>query len=66
MNSNTRVSGSAIKVLRVIKAMKGHSLHGLSNGELAKGLADYVQDEKPAGAAAQPADAGQTRESRDE
>jgi hypothetical protein len=39
-------------------------------GELAKGLADYVQDEKPAAAAAvtpaQPASAGQATESRDE
>ena len=39
-------------------------------GELVKGLADYVQDEKPAAAAAgtpaQPPAAGQARESRDE
>lgn len=37
---NTRVSESAIKVLRVLKALKGHSLHGLSNGDLAKGLGE--------------------------
>jgi DNA-binding IclR family transcriptional regulator len=40
MASTPRVSGSATKVLRVIKALKGHSLHGLSNGDLAKGLGE--------------------------
>ena len=33
-----RVSESALRVLRVMKALKGQSLHGLSNGELAKAL----------------------------
>lgn len=38
-----RVSESAIKVLRVMKALKGRTISGLSNGELAKAL-----DESPA------------------
>jgi DNA-binding IclR family transcriptional regulator len=38
-----RVNDSALRVLRVLKALRGHSLHGLSNGELAKAL-----DESPA------------------
>lgn len=33
-----RTSESALRVLRVMKALKGHSLHGLSNSELAKAL----------------------------
>lgn len=36
--SSTRISGSGQKVLRVLKALRGHSVHGLSNGELAKAL----------------------------
>lgn len=38
-----RTNDTALRVLRVLKALKGHSLHGLSNGELAKAL-----DESPA------------------
>ena len=38
-----RINESALRVLRVMKALKGQSLHGLSNGELAKAL-----DESPA------------------
>lgn len=38
-----RVNETALRVLRVMKALKGHSLHGLSNAELAKAL-----DESPA------------------
>lgn len=36
----SRVNTSAIKVLRVLKALRGHSLHGLSNGDLAKALGE--------------------------
>jgi len=39
----TRVSSSGQKVLRVLKALKGHSLTGLSNSDLARAL-----DESPA------------------
>jgi len=42
-NAKPRTNDSALRVLRVLKALKGHSLHGLSNGELAKAL-----DEPPA------------------
>ncbi|QIE87357.1 MULTISPECIES: helix-turn-helix domain-containing protein [Pseudomonas aeruginosa group] len=38
-----RTNDTALRVLRVLKALKGHSLMGLSNGELAKAL-----DESPA------------------
>ncbi|WP_027670064.1 helix-turn-helix domain-containing protein [Rheinheimera baltica] len=38
MTDQTRISGSGQKVLRVFKALKGHSLTGLSNGDLAKAL----------------------------
>lgn len=31
---------SARRALRILKALKGHSLDGLSNGEIAKGLKD--------------------------
>jgi hypothetical protein len=55
---NRRLGGWAFKVSDYV------------HGELVKGLADYVQDEKPAAAAAgtpaQPAAAGQAAESRDE
>lgn len=33
-----RTNDTALRVLRVLKALKGHSLMGLSNGELAKAL----------------------------
>ena len=55
---NRRLDGWAFKVSDYV------------HGELAKGLADYVQDEKPpaaaAGAQAQPTDDGQTTGARDE
>lgn len=35
-----RTNDSALRVLRAMKALGGHSLHGLSNGELAKGLGE--------------------------
>lgn len=38
MTDQTRISGSGQKVLRVLKALKGHSLTGLGNGDLAKAL----------------------------
>lgn len=38
MSTEPRVNETALRVLRVLKALKGHSLHGLSNGELAKAL----------------------------
>lgn len=38
MTDQTRISGSGLKVLLVQKALKGHSLTGLSNGDLAKAL----------------------------
>lgn len=38
MTDKTRTSDSGGRVLRVLKALKGHSLTGLSNGELAKAL----------------------------
>jgi DNA-binding IclR family transcriptional regulator len=41
--SKPRTNDSALRVLRVLKALRGHSLHGVSNGELAKAL-----DESPA------------------
>lgn len=40
MNDKTRTSDSGARVLRVMKALKGHTLHGLSNGELAKALGE--------------------------
>jgi DNA-binding IclR family transcriptional regulator len=36
----TRTSDAGARVLRVLKALRGHTLNGLSNGELAKALAD--------------------------
>jgi len=36
--SNDRISSSALKVLTVLKALKGHTFVGLSNSDLAKGL----------------------------
>lgn len=35
-----RTNDSALRVLRVLKALKGHSLHGLANGELATALGE--------------------------
>ncbi|MCY1266037.1 hypothetical protein D9M69_318810 [compost metagenome] len=40
MSTEPRVNETALRVLRVLKALKGHSLHGLSNGELAKALGE--------------------------
>lgn len=37
-NDKTRTSDSLARGLRVLKALKGHTLYGLSNGELAKAL----------------------------
>lgn len=36
--STPRTSDSGARVLRVLKALKGQTLTGISNGELAKGL----------------------------
>jgi len=41
--STRRISNSGARVLRVMAALRGHSITGLSNGELAKAL-----DESPA------------------
>lgn len=41
MSTDARIITGASKCLRVLKALKGHSLHGLSNGELAQGLDEY-------------------------
>lgn len=38
--SNDRVSSSALKALTVLKALKGHTLVGLSNNELATALGE--------------------------
>ncbi len=38
--SKPRINDSAFRVLRVLKAWKGHSLNGLSNTELAKALTE--------------------------
>ena len=35
-----RTSDTGARILRVLKALKGHSLDGLSNGDLAKGLGE--------------------------
>ena len=43
MTDKTRTSDSGGRVLRVLKALRGQTLTGLSNGELAKAL-----DESPA------------------
>lgn len=37
-NKNTSISTSAIKVLRVLDVLKGHTIGGLSNGDIAKQL----------------------------
>jgi DNA-binding IclR family transcriptional regulator len=36
--SDTRVNTSGLKVLQVMDALKGHTLGGLSNGDLSKNL----------------------------
>lgn len=38
--STPRTSDSGARVLRVLKALKGYTLTGISNGELAKGLGE--------------------------
>jgi len=38
MTDQTRIINSALTVLDVMKSLKGHSLVGLSNGEIAKAL----------------------------
>lgn len=38
--TNPRTSDSGARILRVLKALKGYSLTGISNGELAKGLSE--------------------------
>lgn len=38
MSTEPRVNDTALRVLRVLTALKGHTLTGLSNGELAKAL----------------------------
>ncbi|AQT58698.1 helix-turn-helix domain-containing protein [Cellvibrio sp. PSBB023] len=39
-NDKGRTNDSAAKVLEVLKALRGHSLIGLSNGQLAKALGE--------------------------
>ncbi|MCQ8865166.1 helix-turn-helix domain-containing protein, partial [Escherichia coli] len=41
--SKVNISSSGTRILRVLKALRGHSLNGVSNGELASAL-----DESPA------------------
>ncbi|MEG2663539.1 MAG: helix-turn-helix domain-containing protein [Hafnia sp.] len=38
MTTTTNASSSIKRAMRVMKALKGHSLSGISNGELAKAL----------------------------
>lgn len=40
MTDKQRVSDSGARVLRVLKALKGHTLYGIANGELAKALGE--------------------------
>lgn len=40
MSKTPRISESGARVLRVMTALKGHSVTGLSNGELARALGD--------------------------
>lgn len=40
MNDKTRTNDGASRVLRVLKALRGHSLTGLTNGDLAKALGE--------------------------
>ncbi|MCY1396649.1 hypothetical protein D9M71_116280 [compost metagenome] len=39
-SAKTRTNDSAARVLRVLKALRGHTLTGLSNGELARALGE--------------------------
>ncbi|MGY8829656.1 MAG: helix-turn-helix domain-containing protein, partial [Pseudomonadales bacterium] len=40
MTSKPRTNDSATRVLRALSALQGHSLDGMSNGDLAKGLGE--------------------------
>ena len=40
MDTKNRVSDSGRRVLKVLSALKGHTLTGVSNGELAKALGE--------------------------
>lgn len=40
MSTTPRISESGARVLRVMAALKGHSISGLSNGELAKAMGE--------------------------
>ncbi len=40
MNDKSRTSSSSGRTLRVMKALRGHSLDGVSNGDLAKALGE--------------------------
>lgn len=40
MSRSTKTSASGRRVLRVLKALKGHSVMGVSNGELAQALGE--------------------------
>lgn len=40
MTDKTRTNDGAGRVLRVLKALRGHSLTGLTNGDLAKALGE--------------------------
>ncbi|MGO1000859.1 hypothetical protein [Lysobacter sp. CA196] len=39
-NSTSAISSAGQRVLRVFKALKGYSIEGVSNGDLARGLSD--------------------------
>lgn len=41
--SKTNVSSSGSRILRVLKALRGHALNGISNGELATALHESRQ-----------------------
>ena len=38
--SKTNISSSGSRILRVLKALRGHALNGISNGELASALGE--------------------------
>lgn len=38
--SKTNISSSGSRILRVLKALRGHALNGVSNGELASALGE--------------------------
>ncbi|WP_236233719.1 helix-turn-helix domain-containing protein [Pseudomonas tohonis] len=40
MNAPTRISEAGVRVLRVLKALRGQTLNGISNGELARALGE--------------------------